>query len=88
MTDGTIKNIDMLIDILATSYLMMFQRLSEADLNATRNNIGLEANSICSILHQFIGECNATDLRFESPELLLKSLQINIRAKLTEDDTQ
>ncbi len=88
MTDGTIKNIDMLIDILATSYLMMFQRLSEDDLNATRNDIGLEANSICSILHQFIGECNATDLRFESPELLLKSLQINIRAKLTEDDTQ
>ena len=88
MTDGTIKNIDMLIDILATSYLMMFLRLSEADLKATRNNIGLEANSICSILHQFIGECNATDLRFESPELLLKSLQTNIRAKLTEDDTQ
>lgn len=85
MTDGAIKNIDMLIDILATAYLMMFQRLSEDDLTSTRNNIGLEANSICSILHQFISECNATDLRFESPELLLKSLQVNLRAKLTED---
>lgn len=86
MTDGTIKNIDLLVDILATAYLMMFQRLSEDDLTATRNNIGLEANSICSILHQFISECNATDLRFESPELLLKSLQMNLRAKLTEDN--
>lgn len=86
MTDGTIKNIDLLVDILATSYLMMFQRLSEEDLTATRNNIGLEANSICSILHQFISECNATDLRFESPEVLLKSLQMNLRAKLTEDN--
>ena len=85
MTDGTIRNIDMLIDILATAYLMMFQRLSEDDLTATRNNIGLEANSICSILHQFISECNDMDLRFESQELLLKSLQVNLRAKLTED---
>lgn len=85
MTDGTIKNMDMLIDILATAYLMMFERLSEDDLTATRQNIGLEANSICSILYQFISECNATDLRFESSELLLKTLQINLRAKLTEE---
>lgn len=81
MTDGNIKNMDMLIDILATAYLMMFQRLSEDDLIATRSNIGLESNSICSILHQFISE---SDLRFESPELLHKSLQVNLRAKLTE----
>lgn len=87
MTDGNIKNIDMLIEILSTAYLMMFQRLSEEDLSATRNNIGLEANSICSILHQFIEECNATDLRFESAEMLLKSLQVNIRAKLMEGDS-
>ena len=86
MTDGNIKNVDLLIDILATSYLMIFERLSEEDLQATRNDVGLEANSICSILHQFIGECNETELRFESPEALLRSLQINLRAKLTEED--
>lgn len=88
MTDGNIKNIDLLIDILATVYFMIFQRLSEDDLAATRNNIGLEANSICSILQQFISECNAADLRFESPELLLKTLQINLRARLTEGDAK
>lgn len=86
MTDGSIKNVDLLIDILATVYFMIFQKLSDDDLVATRNDIGLEANSICSILHQFIGECNAAELRFDSPELLLKTLQINIRAKLTEED--
>lgn len=86
MTDGNIKNVDLLIDILVTSYLMIFERLSEEDLQATRNDVGLEANSICSILHQFIGECNKTELRFESPEALLRTLQINLRAKLTEED--
>ena len=86
MTDGNIKNVDLLIDILATSYLMIFERLSEEDLQATRNDVGLEVNSICSILHQFIGECNKTELRFESPEALLRTLQINLRAKLTEED--
>ena len=86
MTDGTIKNVDLLIDILATTYFMMFQRLSEDDLKATRQNIGLAPNSICSILHQFIEECNEVELHFESPERLLKSLQINIRKRLTEGD--
>ena len=52
MTDGNIKNVDLLIDILATSYLMIFERLSEEDLQATRNDVGLEANSIClSLIH-------------------------------------
>lgn len=83
MTDGSIKNIDLLIDILATAYFMMFQRLSEEDLAATRNNVGLEPNSICSILYQFISE---TDLRFETPELLLKSLQLNLRSRLAEEE--
>lgn len=46
MTDGNIKNVDLLIDILATSYLMIFERLSEEDLQATRNDVGLEANTV------------------------------------------
>ena len=49
MTDGTIKNVDLLIDILATTYFMIFQRLSDDDLRATRQDIGLQSNSICSI---------------------------------------
>ncbi len=88
MTDGNIKNIDLLIDILASAYMMMFQRLSEDDLAATRNDVDLAPNSICSILHDFIGKCNVTELRFETPELLLKTLQLNIRAMLTEEASQ
>lgn len=87
MTDGEIKNIDLLIDILATTYFMIFQRLSEDDLKATKQNIGLQPNSICSILNQFIEDCEE-DLHFESPEKLLKSLQKEIRHRLTEGDEQ
>lgn len=88
MTDGNIKNIDLLIDILATAYMLIFQRLSEDDLAATRNDIDLAPNSICSILHDFIGKCNVTELRFETSELLLKTLQMNIRGMLTEEAQQ
>lgn len=82
MTDGNIKNLDLLIDILATTYFMIFQRLTDEQLRKTRQNIGLQPNSICSILHEFIKDCE--DLHFESPEKLLKSLQMEIRKRLTE----
>lgn len=85
MTDGTIKNMDLLIDILATTYFMIFQRLSEDDLKATRQDIGLQPNSICSILHQFIEDCEE-EPRFETPEKLLKSLQKEMRIRLTAGD--
>ena len=88
MTDGDIKNLDLLIDILSTAYLMIFKRLSDSDLKATINDTGLAPNSICSILHAFIGTCNKTELRFESPEMLFKTLQINIREMLTAEDSQ
>ena len=87
MTDGTIKNIDLLIDILATTYFMIFQRLSDDDLRATRQDIGLQSNSICSILHQFIEDCEE-ELHFETPERLLKSLQREIRNRLMAGDEE
>lgn len=83
--ESTIKNLDLLIDILAQTYMLMFTRLSEDDLRATQQDIGLSPNSICSILHQFIEECEE-ELHFETPESLLKSLQINIRKKLEATD--
>lgn len=87
MTDGTIKNLDLLIDILATTYFMIFQHLSTDDLRATRQDIGLQPNSICSILHQFIEDCEE-EPRFETPEKLLKSLQKEIRNRLTAGDEE
>ena len=72
--------------LLASAYFMMFKRLSEDQLKATRQNIGLAPNSICSILHYFISTCNDPELRFESDEALMKTLQMNIRVKLTEGE--
>ena len=88
MTDGNIKNVDLLIEILAAAYLLIFLKLGEDDLIATRDDIELAPNSICSILHDFIGKCNVVELRFESPESLLKTLQMNIRAMLVEGSAQ
>lgn len=89
MSGEEITNIDLLIDILATTYLMIFNKIAEDpdNMKATRNNFGLENNSICSIMYQFIESC--TDpLHFESSEALLKSLQINIRKMLEGSDNQ
>lgn len=63
---------------------MIFNRLSEDDLVATKNDINLEPGSICSVLHQFIMDCE-DDLVFEPREKLLKSLQMNIAKKFAED---
>ena len=89
MVGEEIKNIDMLIDILATTYFMIFQRIENdpEDMKATQQNLGLENNSICSIMHQFIENC-PFPLHFESQEALMKSLQINIRMMLEEGDDQ
>lgn len=85
MTDGNIKNVEMLSEILAMTYFMIFNRLSDEDLRATKNDINLEPGSICSVLHQFLLDCDE-DLVFEPRERLLKGLQMNISKRLTEDD--
>lgn len=78
---NSIKNLDMLVDILSQTYLLIFQRLSDEELKATKLDIGLAQNSICSVLHQFIVSC-PEELSWESPQKLLKSLQVNIRKLL------
>lgn len=81
---NSIKNFDVLVDILAQAYFLMFKRLSDEELKATKSDVGLTTNSICSVLHQFIEGCYE-ELHWESDEKLLKSLQINIRKKLLEE---
>lgn len=81
---GKSQNNDLLVDILAQTYLLAFRRLSEEDLKATKQDVGLANYSVCSVLHQFIQNCNY-ELHWESPEKLLKSLQLNIRAMLSEE---
>lgn len=81
----TIRNIDLLINIISSVYLLIFQRLSPDDLSATKSDIGLNPNSICSIMHQFILGCSS-NLQWESDENLLKSIQMNVSAMLREGE--
>ena len=87
MVGEHIKNLDLLIDILSSTYALIFFRLSDEDLTATCSDVGLENNSICSILHQFIESCTYP-LRFNPPEVLIKTLQLNIREMLKEDEEE
>ena len=88
MTDGNIKNIDLMIDILASAYFMIFRALSDEDRKAIRDlePKDFAPNSICGILSYFVRQCNATNLRFDSDQSLMKTLQMNIRKMLTEGD--
>jgi hypothetical protein len=80
-----IKNFDVLVEILSQVYYLMFKRLTDDELKATKQDIGLSNNSICSVLHEFIEECkDYHELQWESDEKLLKSLQMNLRKKLLE----
>lgn len=85
----TIKNFDLLIDILAQTYLMLFLHLSEDQRRATVQDINLTPNSICSILHQFIDSCPYAlhlEIIESQPQKVLKNLQINLREILLKGD--
>lgn len=84
MVGESIKNLDMLIQIIATAYLLIFKKMNDEDLHATKYDVGLSPNSICSIMHQFILGCD--NLQWESDESLLKSIQQNVARMLKEGD--
>ena len=84
--DNQIRNFDLLVDILAQVYFLIFKRLSDDELKATKQDIRLPSNTICSVMHEFIEDCKSYhELQWESDEALLKSIQINIRQKLKEE---
>ena len=84
-----IKNFDLLVDILAQTYLLLFLHLTEEQRQATIHDRGLSPNSICSVLHQFIESCQQ-ELHLEiidkSPQKVLKNLQKNVREILLKGD--
>ena len=84
-----IKNFDLLIDILAQTYLMLFLHLTEDQRQATVHDLDLTPNSVCSILHQFIESC-PHELHLEviesQPQKVLKNLQTNLRIILQKED--
>lgn len=85
----TIKNFDLLVDILAQTYLMLFLHLTDDQRQATVHDLDLSPNSICSILHQFIESC-PHELHLEiidtQPQKVLRNLQINLREILQKGD--
>ena len=74
----TIKNADVLVDIITTVYLMLFQRVRECRcLNETINDIGLEPGSISKMLFYFKDSCGA-DIDFSADERMHKTIWKNV----------
>lgn len=84
MVGESIKNLELLIQIISTTYLLIFKKLNDEELHDTKNDVGLNPNSICSIMHQFI--LGGEPLHWESDESLLKSIQQNVAKMLKEGD--
>lgn len=83
----SIKNTEILSHIIATSYFILFSKLSDDELNRTRKDIDLEPNSICKILYYFIDLCvdNNNPLVFDNPERLLKTITFNVKRILARE---
>ena len=76
MIGEKINNLELLIQIISTTYLLIFKKFNDEELYDTKNDVGLNPNSICSIMHQFIvGE----SFSWESDERLIKRFTIRFK---------
>lgn len=74
----TIKNSDVLIEIIATSYMMLFRKIEDLGyLSQTTNDVDLEPGSISKIMFYFWSGCEYT-IDFSSDEHLHKSIWMNV----------
>ena len=74
----TIKNADVLVDIITTAYLMLFNRVIDCGyLSDTINDVGLEQGSISKILFYFKDSCE-TEIDFSSEERMHKTIWMNV----------
>lgn len=82
------KDQELLIEIISTAYLLMFQELINRDcIDKTLNDIGLEPGSIAKVLYYFSSSCDPA-LRTETPASLQRSIRINIERMLKEEDDE
>lgn len=87
-----IGNLELLIQIISMSYLLILNEIKSPNfdnaLEATVNDEGLQPNSICSIMHQFLISGSETIEASAPNELLLKSIQKTVSEMLRggEDD--
>lgn len=74
----TIKNADVLVDIITTAYVMLFKRIMDCGCLAdTINDVGLEQGSISKILFYFKDSCD-TEIDFSSEERMHKTIWMNV----------
>lgn len=84
----TIKNADVLIDIVTTAYMLLFRRVMDCGYLAdTINDVGLEQGSISKILFYFKDSCD-TDIDFSSEERMHKSIWLNVASMIYGGDEQ
>lgn len=84
----TIKYADVLIDIITTSYVMLFKRIMECGCLAdTINDVGLEQGSICKILFYFKDSCKR-EIDFSSEERMHRTIWMNVADMIYRGDEQ
>lgn len=80
----TIKNAEVLVEIISTAYLMIFEKIrdmGEQYLTRTLDGVDLEPGSISMIMNYFYSGCDPA-LRTESIDMLQKTIRINIEKML------
>lgn len=84
----SIKNSDVLIDIISTAYMMIFMKIKEMGyLQQTINDVDLEPGSISKIIFYFWSSCDY-QVDFSSIERLHKSIWMNVAAIIKEGEEQ
>lgn len=84
----TIKNADVLIDIVTTSYVMLFKKVMDCGCLAdTINDVGLEQGSISKILFYFKDSCEI-DIDFSAEERMHKTIWMNVANMINGGDEQ
>lgn len=82
----TIKNIELLIEIISSAYLMIIQKIDGMGyLNDTLNDVNLEPGSISKIIFYFYSSCSVP-LKYESIDSLQKTIHQNIELMLKGGD--
>ena len=78
----TIKNVDILVEIVSTAYLMIIKKIEEMGyLVPTLDGNNLEVGSISQAMYYFYTSCDPA-LKPESIDLLQKTIRINIERML------
>lgn len=78
----TIKNIDILVEIVSTAYLMIIAKIDDMGfLSKTLDDVDLEPGSISKVINYFYAGCDPA-LKTESIDSLQKSIRINIEKML------